>query len=168
MLETVRLNMDRWKCWYFSTEIGRFNARDRIAKHETCKEWKFNFIDDVPNYLDVLHPDDMNFIDYVETGAEGDYFKIPGVLGAIQKRMKNGVVFVALQKKSNVAHALGGEQTKAKCSLFCGIDSDYPGATIRLEKVKNFKGNNPNGFTSKFAIKGGINIEQRSSWQPEY
>jgi hypothetical protein len=168
MLETVRLNMDKWKCWYFSTEMGRFNARDRIAKHETCKEWKFNFIDDVPNYLDILHPDDLNFIDYLETDAEGKYFMIAGMLGAIQKRMRNGVVFVALQKKTGANWALGGEQTKAKAAIFCGIDSDYPGAVVRLEKAKNFKGENPNGYCRKFSIRGGINVNEKGSWMPEY
>ncbi|MEO5367728.1 MAG: bifunctional DNA primase/polymerase, partial [Magnetococcus sp. WYHC-3] len=168
MLETVRLNMNNWKCWYFSTEMGRFNARDRIGKHETCKDWNFNFIDDVPNYLDILHPDDLNFIDYLETDAEGKYFMIAGMLGAIQKRMRNGVVFVALQKKTGANWALGGEQTKAKAALFCGIDSDYPGAIMRLEKAKNFKGVNPNGHCIKFSIRGGINVEERGVWQPEY
>jgi hypothetical protein len=167
MFETVRLNMERWKCWYFSTELGRHNAKKRLAKSEECKKWTFKFVDEIPNYYDIIKPDAMNFIDYVEV-SEGEYFKIPSILAGIQKRLRGGVAFVALQKLPKLQHAVGGGMTLAKPALFCAVDADYPGATITMVKAKNYKDINPNGYKMRFKIHNGINLTQESSWQPEY
>jgi hypothetical protein len=168
MLDTVRLNQDKWKCWYFSTELGRHNAKKRINKHRDCKKWKFNFVDDFPNYYDVLRPDDMNFVDYVEVDAEGNYYKIPAILAGIQKRLRNGVAFVALQKPPSRDDAFGGDQTKAKASLFCAIDPAHPGGVIKIVKGKNWKtSENPRGMKHRFKILDGINVLPTGAWDME-
>jgi hypothetical protein len=166
MLETVRLNMDRHKCWYFSTELGRHNAKKRLKKHEACQKWTFKFIDDFPNYYDVLKPDELNFVDYVEV-LEGEFYKIPSMLAGIQKKLKNGVAFVALQKNPEKDYGVGGPQTTAKPALFCAIESDYPGAIIKMVKAKNYRDENPNGYIHRFKIVKGINIIPQGSWEPE-
>lgn len=164
MLETVRLNMASHKCFYFSSELGRYAAKKRLKKHKTCQKWNFKFIDDFPNYLDVIRPDDLNFIDYVEV-TDGEYFKIPSLLSGIQKRLKTGLAFVALQKNPETPHAVGGPQTKAKPALFCSIEEAYPGAKIIIDKGKNWISQNPNGLSQNFRIEGGINITPIRGWR---
>jgi hypothetical protein len=166
MFETVRLNMDNHRCWYFSTEMSRYNAKKRIAKHRECNEWNFKFSDEIPNYYDILRPNDLNFIDYVEP-PEGDYYKVASYLAGIQKRLKNGLAFVALQKKSGVDYALGGQATLAKPALFCSIDTDFPGAVLKMVKAKNYREHNVNGYVLRFKIIDGINIIKDGSWLPE-
>jgi hypothetical protein len=163
MLEAVRLNMYRHRCFYFSSELGRHAAKKRLKKHEECKKWNFKFIDDFPNYLDVIQPDDFNFIDYVEV-AEGEFYKIPSILSGIQRKLKSGIAFVALQKNPGLAHAVGGPQTRAKPALFCTIEEKYPGAEICINKGKNWVRDNPNGLIHKFKIVGGINIVTDGGW----
>lgn len=163
MLETVRLNMLNHKCWYFSTEMGRHNAKRRLQKHKDCSAWPFKFIDDFPNYFDVLRPNAFNFIDYVEV-LDGEFYKIPGILAGIQKKLKGGIAVVALQKNPGKDYAIGGTSTTAKPALFCSIDSDFPGAIIKLVKAKNFMDINPNGFIHKFKIVDGINIIPQGTW----
>jgi hypothetical protein len=163
MLETVRLNMAKHKCYYFSTELGRHAAKKRLRKHGSCGKWKFKFIDDFSNYLDVIEPDHFNFIDYVEV-TEGEYYKIPSILSGIQRRLKNGLAFVALQKNPGCSHALGGPQTKAKPALFCTLEEERPGAKLILDKVKNYRDMNPNGLVHKFKIVKGINVIPHGSW----
>jgi hypothetical protein len=166
MLETVRLNMHSHRCWYFSTEMSRYNAKKRIAKHRECNEWNFKFSDDFPNYYDVLRPNDLNFIDYVEP-PEGEYFKIASYLAGIQKRLKNGLAFVALQKNPGKDYAMGGTGTTAKPALFCSIDPDFPGAILKMVKAKNYRKQNVNGYVHRFKIVDGINIIKDGTWLPE-
>ena len=166
MLDVVRMNMHRQKCYYFSTELGRHAAKKRIAKHPDCQTWEFKFIDDFPNFIDVIRPDDFNFIDYVEV-TDGEFYKIPSILAGIQKKLKKGLAFVALQKNPGLSHAVGGYQTKSKPALFCSLEEDYPGANLKLEKVKNWTGQNPNGMHHKFFIVDGMKIVPQGTWIPK-
>ncbi len=164
MLEIVRLNMRQEKIWYFSTEMGRYNCKKRIAKHEFEDDWDFNFIDDFSNYLDVIQPNNFNIIDYVEV-SEGEFYKIPSILAGIQKRLQNGIAIVALQKDPAKSYGVGGEQTKAKPALFLTIDQDYPGAMLKIEKAKNYRDINPYAYKHKLKIVQGINIIPEGLWQ---
>jgi len=166
MLETTRLNMRRHKCYYFSSEMGAHNAKRRIGKHQTCTDWPFEFVDDFANFVDVIQPDCINFIDYVEE-TDGEAFKIPGILAKIQRKLRKGIAIVALQKNPDKDYAIGGYQTKAKPALFVTIDPDFPGNIMRIAKAKNFMDIDPNGFRMKFKIVQGINLLPKGSWEPE-
>jgi len=168
MLEVVRLNMARYDIWYFSSEMGAANCKKRLKKHESMgiDEWKFNFIDDFPNYTDVIQPNGFNIIDYVEE-VSGEAYRIPGILASIQKRLDKGIAVVALQKNPDKDYAIGGQQTKAKPALFCAVDPDFPGAKIRIVKAKNYRDENPNGFIMKFKIVNGIKLLPDGVWEPE-
>lgn len=164
MLETVRLNMDTWPCWYFSTEMNRHNCKKRLGKHEGTFKWPFHFSDDFPNYFDVLQENDLNFVDYVECE---EAYKIPAILSAIQKKLKNGLAFVALQKFRGRDYGFGGLMTLAKPSLFCAIEPDFPGAKLKIVKAKNYRDENPCGMIRDFKIVGGINIVSSTGWEME-
>jgi hypothetical protein len=173
MLETVKINQHAHRCFYFSSEMGRHNCKQRIGKSADCRIWNFKFVDDFKSFVDVIQPDDLNFVDYVEV-PDGEYYKIPSILAGIQHKLRKGVAIVALQKNPDkkgkdgrVPHAIGGAQTLAKPAVFCTIDPDYPGAVMRIEKAKNYKDKNPNGYAMKFKIHSGINLEPKGVWKPE-
>jgi len=166
-LDTVAHNMNAWECWYFSTEMGPTAWARRRDKRDPPLEWKFKFVHGFSNYEDIIKPDAMNFIDYVEQN-EGEAFKIPGILAKIQRKLRKGVAFVALQKNQGMEWGIGGQQTKAKPALFLAVEPDYPqGAKIRVVKAKAFKEYNPNGFCCNFKIIKGINLLETSGWGPE-
>jgi hypothetical protein len=163
MLESVRLNMGRFDCYYFSSEMSARACRNRISKHlETpLKDWKIKFVESFTDYADVIQPDDLNLVDYVEP-VDGEYFKVPSILSSIQRRLKNGVAIVALQKNPGASYGVGGQQTKAKPSIFCTLE----GNICKIEKAKNFDKINPNGYTAKFKIFDGINLSRVGNWTP--
>ena len=168
-LETARLNKEK-KVFYFSSEMNRNNVKKRIAKHDSepnIKNWGFKFVDEFPNWLDIIHPDDINILDYLEA-PDGDFFKMPSILADIQKRLKGGIAIVALQKKTGIKWAAGGELTLAKPALFCTIDPNPPyGAKLRIEKAKNYRSTNPKDYAIKFHIFQGINVKAQDTWMPE-
>ena len=173
MLETLRLNQKRHKCFYFSSEMGKFNCKKRLSKHTECEHWNFTFVEDFKNFVDVVQPDHLNFIDYVEV-LEGRYYEIPGILAQIQRKLRNGLALVALQKNPDkkakdgrISWAIGGPQTLAKPAIFVTIDAEYPGVVMRIVKAKNYKDENPNGYQLHFRIKQGINLLPDGIWSPE-
>lgn len=166
LLDMVARNQSKFECWYFSTEMGQQACARRLAMRDPHIDWNFKFVQDFGAYEDVIKPDCMNFIDYVEQN-EGEAFKIPGILAKIQRKLKNGVAVVALQKNKGKGWAVGGEQTRAKPTLFLSVESDYPGQKLRIEKAKAFKDYNPNGFSMKFKIVKGINLINMTDWSPE-
>jgi len=167
LLDIVAKNQDKWECLYFSTEMGEQALVRRMAQREPSINWKFKFASDINgSYQDLIKPDALNFIDYVEQN-EGEAFKIPGILAKIQRKLKNGVAIVALQKNHGKGSAVGGEQTRAKPTLFLSVEQQYPGQILRIEKAKAFKDYNPNGFCMKFKIVKGINLINQTDWGPE-
>ena len=167
LLDTVAHNMDVWDCWYFSTEMGPGAWARRREKRDPPLEWKFKFVHGFSNYEDIIKPDAMNFIDYVEQN-EGEAYKIPGLLAKIQRKLRKGVAFVALQKNKGMEWGIGGQQTRAKPALFLTVEPDFPnGAKMRIEKAKAFKEYNPNGFCCNFKIIKGINLLEMTGWAPE-
>jgi len=167
LLDTVAHNMYKWDCWYFSTEMGPNAWARRRDKRDPPLDWKFKFVHGFSNYEDIIKPNDMNFIDYVEQN-EGEAFKIPGILAKIQRKLKKGVALVALQKNKGTEWGIGGQQTTAKPALFCTVETNYPhGAKIRVVKAKAFKEYNPNGFCCNFKIIKGINLLETGGWAPE-
>ena len=169
MMECAGLNQNLAECWYFSSEMGRVNWKKRLLKYDggSKVKWNYKFVDDFPNFVDVIKPDAFNFIDYVEV-ADGEFYKIPSILAAIQKKLKTGIAFVALQKNTDKTYGVGGQQTLAKPALFLTIDPDYPrGAVMKVAKAKNYINENPNGFQIKFKIHNGINLKPSGVWMPE-
>ena len=168
LLEATMLNQDRFKVYYFSSEMGKDALKKRWEKREPRVRANFKFIEDMSphNILDWLKPNDLNVIDYLED-VEGEPYRVVSLLAKIQNKLKDGVAIVAMQKNSNTRWAIGGEQTKSKSALFCTIDAEYPGARMRIEKAKVFRNENPNGWTCKFKIVGGINLIKTDSWGPE-
>ncbi|MFH2033654.1 MAG: bifunctional DNA primase/polymerase [Candidatus Margulisiibacteriota bacterium] len=167
LLDTIAHNMAVWECWYFSTELGPAAWARRRDKREPAVDWKFKFVHGFSNYEDIIKPDAMNFIDYVEQN-EGEAYKIPGLLAKIQRKLRKGVAFVALQKNQGMEWGIGGQQTKAKPALFLTVEANYPqGARMRVVKAKAFKEYNPNGFYCDFKIIKGINLLETSGWGPE-
>lgn len=166
MLDMVARNQDRWECWYFSTEMGQQACARRLALRDPSINWKFKFVQDFGSYEDVIKPDCLNFIDYIEQN-EGEAFKIPGLLAKVQRKLNKGVAVVALQKNTGKGWGIGGEQTRAKPTLFLSVEPQYPGQILRIEKAKAFKEYNPNGYCMKFKIIKGINLRNETDWGPE-
>lgn len=171
LMNMIYDNMDKWKCFYYSTEMSRFACRRRMIKKDpppVDNKWKFRFVENFTNFEDVVRPDDLSILDYLEQN-EGEAYKIPGILAKIQRKLDKGVAIVALQKNKGMDWGVGGQQTRAKPALFLTVEENYPaGQILKVIKAKTFTDVNPNGFVCQFRIVKGINLQQTTGWGPEY
>jgi len=182
MFECIRLNHRRHKIFYFSKELSARSVRRRIKKYKGDIDWKFSISDDFESFTDVLQPNAINIIDYIEV-TTGEYYKIPGILAQIHNRLKklNSIAIVALQKnpeyedkktgKKTKNVAIGGNQTLAKANLFCTLTPNYPnGAIMTIEKGKNpteeYEDGGVDGWQIGYKIVQGINLVPEGIWEP--
>jgi len=174
-MEFIRLNMQRHKIFYFSSEINAGGLKRRITKSETdIDKWNFVFSDIWDNAVDIIQPNDINILDYIEPPG-GDYRLIPNIITDIHNKLKKGkgIAICLLQKKKSTKYeeyeyGAGGQMTLNKASLAINLDPDYPGGKCTLKKVKNRRVDfNPVGHFIKYKIVKGINLLPFGVWETE-
>ena len=115
------------------------------------------------HFADVIHPNDVNIIDYLE--IHDNFYAVSGMLKAIHDKLDKGVAFVALQKNPGAETGLGGYRGLEKPRVYLNLDPDYPGGKATIVKAKNWATNiNPNGYSVKFKLISGCYFIEDGQW----
>jgi hypothetical protein len=174
MLNIIKLNMRRWETLYFSSEMGadEINSRLKNFRHDdgspmSIDEWNFQAFERSGNFHDVIAPDDLNLIDFLEVGD--NFYLIGNMLSKIHKKLRNGVAIIAIQKDPQADYGRGGSFSLEKPKLYMTLDNEYPFHILRIKKGKNWKDPevNPNGMMRKFKIVGGAILFPADHWERE-
>lgn len=129
----------------------------------------FRIYDRDCNFADVVKPDGINVIDYLDLNS--DLYMIGDEIEKIYRRVKEGGGFalIGIQKKPNQDIAIGGIFTWKRPKLYFSMDIVRDGSEI-CHKLKIVKARgrinpkvNPNGMEWKFKLIGGIKF-----WVVEY
>ena len=166
-LETIRLNMGKFKVNYFTSEMGPTKLKQRLKKFNNVEfpdGWNFNAIYRARNWEDAIKqfPDDINIIDYMEVG---DSFWLVGqYIDNIFNRLNNGIAIICLQKIYGRDLGVGGDWSARKASLYLSVD---PGV-LKIIKAKEWRGEtNPNRKYKKFKLVQGWNFIPDEEWSDE-
>jgi hypothetical protein len=153
MLNVVRQNMFQHRIEYFSSEMGPEEFHLRLSKFDdiTLKDWKFHPRRKAGNFADVIVPDAVNIIDYLEINK--DFYEIGGEIKAIFDNLNKGIAIIAIQKKAGQETGRGGEFTLEKPRLYLTMD----GGKLKILKGKNWAvpESNPNGKEFFFKLVNG-------------
>jgi len=151
LLNFIKMNMDRYKIHYYSSEMGAEELKLRLSKFGNLK-WTFDPRERSTNFADVIFADDINIIDYIEI-TSGEFYMIAEELRAIFDKLKKGIAVIALQKKKGAELGRGAEFSLEKPRLYLSMDS----GTLKIIKAKNWavEGENPNGVEFKFHLLNG-------------
>lgn len=175
-LNTLWLNRNKdYKKLYLMSEMGSGEYVTRIKRFGPKYEWKnitaaarsFDFEGAVTHH----NQSGLTVIDYLEETA-GEYFKIPSAIRGIYDALKDGVALVAIQKASNADFGRGGEGTLEKSRLYMTIDYLATGkhsiiCALKLKKIKNYIGENLQGFEIHFRLSEGHKIDPLTNWMHE-
>lgn len=156
LLNVVRMNMDRHEIHYFSSEMGASEMRKRLAcfKDTVLDEWKFHPWERNENFADVIRPDAVNIIDYLE--AHEDFYLVGLQIKAIFDRLRTGVAIIGLQKNYNTNIGRGGVGTVEKPRLYLSMKS----GELSIVKGKIWAGKvKPDGLSAKFELINGAKFE---------
>jgi len=167
LLNVVYLNNNKFPLpiYYFCSEMGNVELRERLEgfKGMALEEWNFKAIDRSTDFEDVIVPDAVNIVDYLELTE--DLYAVNTHLTAITHKLGNGLAIVALQKKEGAKYGRGQEFSAEKCKLYLSMDA----GKIAIVKGKSWadKKVNPNGLTAKFQITAGCDFTMTQEWDSD-
>ncbi len=163
LLNTCFMNMGKFKINYFSSEMGAMELRKRLKKFGIdLKHWKenINFRERSSNFADVIKPNDLNIVDFLEITDE--FYKVGGMIKEIYDKLKKGIAIIALQKNPGTDFGLGGMRSIEKARLYLSIES----GKIKIVKGKNWASEtNPNGIYREFSLIQGAKFIDKSDWK---
>lgn len=160
LLNFAKLNMERHEIFYFSSEMGPNEFRMRLENFELpLSEWKFKPYERSSNFSDVIRPDDVNIVDFLEIHDE--FYRVGGMIKDIFDKLRNGIALIALQKNPGASFGLGGARGLEKPRFYLNLE---PGKAY-IVKAKNWVGQeNPNGLTLDFKLVGGCKFLKTVDW----
>ncbi len=162
LLGVVALNMKSHRVHYFSSEMGALELKERLQKFDLpLDQWRFKAKERADNFADVIRPDDLNIVDFLEVHA--DFWKVGGMIKDIHDRLKSGVAVVAIQKNRGSDYGLGGGRGLEKPRLYLSME---PGL-IKIIKAKNWADGriNPNGLQRGFKLVNGCEFFPTTDWK---
>lgn len=167
MLNIARMNMDKNKINYFNSEMSPQALRERLKKFGMpLAGWKIDFYPRSENFEDVIKPNDLNIIDYLEVTK--DFYEVGDKIKRIFDKLESGIVVIAIQKNSGSDFGRGGQIGLEKPSLYVTLDNIKGKNIAKIVKCKSYRhGENPNLKTTEFKIVEGARILQPFGWERE-
>ena len=164
ILNFIRMNQADHDVHVFTSEGGKEELKLRILKFGLpVDSWRFSAWDRSGNWADVIRPDAINIIDYLE--LHDDFYKIGGILKSISDKLKSGFALVALQKNPGRDEGLGGARSLEKPRLYLSMDKGQ----TKIVKAKSWVDGslNPNGMSIKWKLVDGCKFINVSEWRGE-
>jgi len=155
LLNLMLRNMDDFDTHYFTSELSAVALKRRMIPFEQWYElrngegkMKFKIWDRYDNYHEVIRPDGLNIIDYLDVNSDAEYFKMKPYLKRIKRALHRGVAVVALQKPPGRDDAYGGPALRGDSDLYLAMDF----GKLKVLKAKDWENENPNETKYKFDI----------------
>lgn len=156
---------------YFSSEMGPSVVKKKLLDFGPAYPMH-TFIENVTSiscnngFQDILDPDGINCIDYLEP-PNGDYYLMAPTITEIFAKLDKGIAVVAIQKRMGTDIGRGGEGTLEKPRLALALsyikERGYFTAKITKAKVPR-DGIGIDGKEIDFVLEKGVRIIQISGW----
>lgn len=164
LLSFINLNQGYLPIHYFCSEMGEMELRQRLNGFgKAITEWDFDAVERTDNFADVIYPNDINIIDFME--LPDNVYMVGKYLTDITQKLDGGIALVAIQKKRGAKNLLGRGQefSLEKPRLYLSMDSGI----IRIVKGKHWVNytRNPNGLERKFKIVRGCQFITMGDWE---
>ena len=161
MMNITRLNMKKHHTLYFSSEMVDDEFRNRLSKYGGMEldDWNFEPYERSYDFNEVVDPNALNLIDFLELGGEdnSEYYKGVSLIRKVYDKLENGVAIIACQKNRDADFPKGGEGMLEKSRIALSLDPNK----VTLVVAKNWcEGitSSPRGKAWTYQLVGGINI----------
>ena len=160
MLNIIRLNMNKHRTLYFSSEMVEDELADRLSQ---CKglelgDWNFEAYERSYDFNEAIDPDGLNLIDFLELGGdEAEYFKGVALIRKIYDRLDKGIAIIACQKNQNAELPKGGSGLLEKARLALSLDPNKVTITVAKNWAEGVH-SSPRGKFWTYQLVGGVNI----------
>jgi hypothetical protein len=144
--------------------MGALEMQSRLGHFDIpTEQWNFKVYERSSNFADVIKPDAINIIDYLEMHT--DLYQMGARMREIFEALKEGVAIIAIQKKAGQDIGYGGNFSLEKARLYISLDR----GKMKIVKAKNWKDPqyNPNGLQCDFSLAAGCKFFMKSEWRKE-
>jgi hypothetical protein len=166
LLNAVRENADTHEIDYFTNDLTPEELKKRVQRFteagmNTDNFSKCRFIPRVKDFLDVLHPDRVTIIDYLQLTDK--FWLVAEDLDKIYNKLGKGICIVAIQKKTGVKLGRGGDFAMERPRLYFTLER----GKLIVKKMKNLVDaeKDPNEKYVKFNLWGGCKFIPKGGWQ---
>ncbi len=162
MFNIGRMNMNKHRVIYLSSEMGQDELNGRLTKFDGLElsDWKMEAYERSYNFDQIIKKEALYLIDFLELGGDdSEYYKGVALVRRIYDkiRMTGGVVFIACQKNRDALLPKGGSGLLEKARIAISLDPNR----IELVVAKNWADgvtSSPRGKAWTYQLVGGINI----------
>ena len=162
MLDFIHKNQHSFDICYFCSEMHSEELRNRLKMFPAMdiEDWQFDAFERSADFADVIRPNCINLIDYMEMTTE--LYNVNFYLTAIANKLKNGIAIIALQKKKGQELGRGQEFGSEKPKLYLSMDK----GRLSIIKGKSWVNENvnPDGLRVSFNIRRGCAFDKVGEW----
>ncbi len=164
LLNVASMNRNTQDISYFISEMGIDEYQGRVDPMGISREeWhsKITTIERSCNFQDVIRPDGLNIIDFLELSGD-DYLKVGETIRRIWDKLTTGVCFIAIQKRYGSDLPQGGIGAIEKARVALSLDRGM----VKIVKAKNWRDgrSNPNGLEMEFKLIDGWKFIESGPW----
>jgi len=153
MLNFIWLNQHKFDIHYWCSEMEAEELGDRLDGFGVPRDsWKFRAFDRATDFHDVVVPDTINLIDYLD--LDDNVYLVKSHLDKISRSIGKGMALVALQKKGGNELGYGQERSLATPKLYLSMAAGK--MKIIKAKVPAKRNVTANGLQRTFQIRGGV------------
>ena len=148
--------------FYFSSEMGDSELKNRLIPFikPTLKQFRMKVIERSSDFADVIRPDAINIIDFLEIHDE--FYKVGLYIKQIFDKLNKGIAVIAIQKNPGKEQGLGGMRSIEKARLAINMER---GGKLIIDKAKNWATmNNPRGLAVEYNLVGGCHFKVIKDW----
>lgn len=154
-LNTIVENMDEHHVRLMGNELDarkfahRMRYFDWVDLFNDDHNPKFEAIRRYENHQDIVLPDALNIIDWLNLGDR--FWEVGKIIEGIQSKLTTGLCIIVLQKSEGKMLGRGGDFSRDLASVYFSIDKDM----LTVVKAKSYKHKNPNGKQYHFLLQDG-------------
>lgn len=153
MLNFIFLNDRKYPINYWCSEMEAEELGDRLDNFGVSRDsWRFHAFDRATDFEDIVVPDTINLIDYLD--LDDNFFLVKSHLDKISRAIGKGMALVALQKKGSNELGYGADRSLATPKLYLSMAAGK--MKIVKGKVPAKKNVTANGLQRTFQIRDGV------------
>jgi hypothetical protein len=165
------MNRDGIPIKYFSSEMRGPELTERLIAFEpdvpfkTWQESNVEFFYRRRDYMDVVDPNALNIIDYLE--ISDSFYNVADLISDIFDALKGGIALIALQKDKNTELGRGASFSMEKSRLYVTLHRNPPDGNIaKIVDAKTWRRSdrNPNYRSCNFKLINGSIMRMIGGW----
>lgn len=147
----------------FSNDMGAEEMQERFVNFETPipSPPPWDTYERYDNFGDVIKPDGINIIDYLS--VHDNFFLIGKEINHIDRKLRNGIAIIGIQKNPQHDLGLGGVYSLTKAKIYLTMDRKLNAEdnesmgwmTIKKARARANKAINPVGLTFTYKLVNG-------------